>query len=146
MIDFTSISTQLSGKGGQGSVFAANGGLISDITVSIAAGFAFKDLIINPFKPAIADNIFVSALLTNGQTVGFAFNNTTTGNQFLTLVATGSALIKKVTITSSGGFQVLKQTRISGVVPAVVPEPSSLLLFGSGLLGLAVTIRRKKLS
>jgi len=54
----------------------------------------------------------------------------TPAEPLILLVATGSALIDKVTITSSGGFQDLRQTRISGV--STVPEPSSLLLLAVG--------------
>jgi hypothetical protein len=142
-VDDMSVGTVLVGKGGQSDIDAASG-LIHDITIT-APGHDFRDYIFNAFNPALPNNILVNVFLTDGTEVTDLFNNRKHGENFLTIVATGSALISKITITSSGGIEDLRQNRISGV-SGVVPEPSSLLLLGSGLLGFAPKLCRKKLS
>jgi hypothetical protein len=67
----------------------------------------------------------------------------THGNNFLTITVTPGDAIHSVTLDSGPGFQDLKQTRISGPFAEIIPEPSSMVLLGSGVLGLAQLLRRK---
>jgi hypothetical protein len=65
------------------------------------------------------------------------------GNNFMTVNATGGG---EITITPTSGLMTLAQNQISGIsITSVVPESSSMLLVGSGLLLLALGLRRKLL-
>jgi hypothetical protein len=139
-VTFTSTTDMLSAKGGQSDIDAADG-FINDITISVV-GHTFQDLIINPFKPASANDLMVT-VVTNMGTFTLTYGDTH-GNNFLTIETDGGQTISSVTIDSASGFQDLKQPRISGISGVtIVPEPSSMLLLGSGLLGVAMVVRRK---
>jgi hypothetical protein len=144
--------TCLSGKGGQSDVDAGPGfgTFIHNITITIPAnssgcasalGCTFQDLIVNPFKEAVAHDVDVTVVTNQGTFTDTAFGNMN-GNNFLTITVTPGDAIHSVTLDSGPGFQDLKQTRISGPF-AVIPEPASLLLLGSGVLLLLHGFRRK---
>ena len=140
LVQFSSTTDTLVGSGGQSDVDAMDG-LINNITVTVPS-HTFLDLIFNPFKPASANDLVVTAV-TNDGTFTFTYGKTN-GNNFLTITTTGGETISSVTIDSASGFQDLKQPRISGISGVTtVPESSSLLLLGSGLLGVAMVVRRK---
>ena len=54
-------------------------------------------------------------------------------------------IISRITITSNTGFRDLKQIRFLAGTGSftVIPEPGTLSLLGTGLLGLAGMLRRK---
>jgi len=136
-VDYTSTTDTLIGTGGQSDIDASDG-LINNIQITVPRG-TFQDLIINPFKPTNNGDLVVTVITNTGP-----FHTTygdIHGDNFLTITTTLGEVIDSVTINSLGGFQGLKQTRISDVV--VIPEPSSLLLLGSGLLAAGAVIRRK---
>jgi len=159
-VDFTS-PTMITAKGGQSDIDPCTNGILADcpngrltsLTVTVPGpggvghGF-FTDLILDPQKIA-GDNDLHATVVTNmGTFVSPAFGDHLNGNNYLTIeVTTPGAEITSVTLSATGlGFDDLKQPRISGVNGAPpVPEPSSMLLMGSGMLGLARVLRRKKL-
>ena len=140
MVQFSSTTDTLLAKGGQADVDAADGE-VNDITMTVP-GNTFQDLIINPFKPVNNQDLLVTVMTNTGP---FAFTyGDTHGDNFLTITTSGGEVIASVTIDSTGGFQDLKQPRISGISGVtVIPEPSSMLLLGGAILGVGFVIRRK---
>jgi len=136
---FTSAQTLVVSTG-QPNVGAASG-LINIITIQVP-GHTFEGLIINPFNPTQNGDLIVTAITNNLPPRSTGYGSAGVGNP-LTITATGggTTVIEEITISSVGGFQSLSESvSISGVT--VIPEPSSMLLLASGVLGLAQVLRR----
>jgi hypothetical protein len=138
----TSTTNTLLEKGGQSDLSNFGEGLLHDVNVS-TPGFTFTDFILNPFKPKVSGDLVVSVMTNDGlflHTYG-----SKNGDNFLTVTTKNNEVIEWVQVDSASGFQGLKQPRISGLeaVATPTPEPSTMLLLGSGLIGLAGWARRK---
>jgi hypothetical protein len=146
---FTASETLQTTALGQANLTASDGA-INNVTIAVL-GRTYGDLIVNPLVGVPGPQTVpatVSVVANNGT---FTFDyNLTQGNNFLTILADSGQTITSTTITSSGGFADLRQVRISGLSGTVppgqgtgtMPEPTSLLLLGSGLVGLAWMRRR----
>ena len=155
IVNFSSTQTLSEPSSGQARVAASpEGSPLSNLTISLAAGMTFGDLIINPFIGGLCPNctggastITVNAVTSSGTAeppVVFTGLNVGNGSNFLTIVATGGERIVSATINVPGGFNDLRQPRISGPFVAAVPEARTYLLFASGLglIALARLLRR----
>lgn len=161
-IDFDS-PTLIFAKGGQSDIDPCTSGIgctgmhgtpngeITSLTVSVSTpGGFFHDLILDPQK-TVADGDLQATVHGTLNGTPFTessplFGDHTNGDNFLTIeTTTPGAEILSVTLTSTAGFGDLKQPRISGANGVFTPEPSSMMLLGSGVLLFAQMLRRKLL-
>lgn len=142
LVQFSSATDTLKGvsKGqGQGNVEALDK-LINDITITVP-GHIFLDAIVSPFKPDKGNDLLVTVTMSDGLVFTKLYGDKN-GNNFLTITTNKGGMISSVTIDSKSGFQGLEHLSISGIS---TPEPSSMLLLGTGVLTLAQALRRKML-
>jgi hypothetical protein len=97
-----------------------------------------------------ANSTTIEAYDANGNVLG-SITNTTTGFEFYGLAdSSGGSVIKGISFFITGnepaGFQIDDVTfgAADAIIPSPVPEPTTMLLFGSTVAGLLAAARRRK--
>ena len=149
-VQFT--STQNLMTGGVGQAFLAPVSPAATITGKVTfsvPGFGFMDYIFNPMKGT--GTALVTALANDGSfTDDITFGN---GQNFLTITTSGGEFLTSVSITpdANSSYDTYRQPRVSGLcTPGLagcdlvpIPEPATLALLGSALVGFGAIGRRK---
>ncbi|HEX7333992.1 MAG TPA: PEP-CTERM sorting domain-containing protein [Pyrinomonadaceae bacterium] len=155
IVDFTSASGSgnLGVSGGQAVLVGGTGNTpFNNVTVQLEDGATFKKLILNidvtnGLPPPTQVQFTVNYTLAGGQVFNQVFTVSPNGQNFFGIEAFEGAVINSVTVQGLGNttFADINQWRLGGFAPAnePVPEPASLFLMGSGLVGAAGAIRRR---
>lgn len=146
-VDFSSATDMLAVTANGQAMVGAVDGAVNDLTISLAGGATYQDLIFNPFLGGSVDPgpATVTVMATDGSFTFTYPGGIGKGQNFLTITTDDGASILSTTIDASTGFQDLQQPRISGISSVALPEPGSFLTLAGGLVVLAgLFLQRRK--
>ncbi|HZB44260.1 MAG TPA: PEP-CTERM sorting domain-containing protein, partial [Pyrinomonadaceae bacterium] len=148
-VRFSSNENLTAPANGQARIEAADGTL-TNLTVDIP-GATFTSLILN-IDAATAGSVSFLVTEDNGQTTAGTFALGASGENFFTITAINGQRISSVNFTTTVAMVItnvedVAQVRIGGAQQQQqpIPEPTTMLLLGTGIAGIAAKMRRRKL-
>jgi len=155
VLDFTANEPIVAAAHGQARITAAAADSgFTDMTIHSTTGVFFSDFIFNVHTVGNASGTLTDTVdLAKGGPVveNFKLDN---GENFFTILAASGEDITSVNLSSSVDLNSIEQARLSGIGSpsgsgsgsggTPTPEPASMLLLGSGLLGLGTHFRKHK--
>jgi hypothetical protein len=145
-VRFSSSETLISPSNGQARIEASDSTL-TNLTVDIP-GATFTSLILNVDA---ATNGSINFIVTedNGQVTQGMFLLDGSGQNFFTITAVNGQRIRSVAFTTTVGLTTtnvddVAQIRIGGAQQTPIPEPTTMVLLGTGLIGMASKLRKRR--
>lgn len=149
-VRFSSSENLIAPANGQARIEAADGTL-TNLTIDIP-GATFASLIVN-IDAATAGSVSFVVTEDNGQQTAGTFALGASGENFFTITAINGQRISSVAFTTTVAMVVtnvddVAQIRIGGAQPTQqpIPEPTTMLLLGTGLFGVAAKVRKRQKS
>jgi hypothetical protein len=145
-VRFSSNENLTAPANGQARIEAADGTL-TQLTIDLP-GATFTSLILNVDAAANGSINFV-VTEDNGQQTAGSFSLGGSGENFFTITAINGQRISSVAFTTDVNMSItnvddVAQVRIGGAQQTAVPEPVTMVLFGTGLAGIAAKMRRRR--